>query len=134
MGKRSSYFARILFAGLALGCTMRSEGAVAQPYPNRLIKLVVPYTAGGPSDMVARAIADKLSISLKQPFVIENWPGAGGNIGTDVVAKAAPDGYTLGLVVNTTLTVNPNLYKNAAFRSGQGHQHPFRSLGRAVKF
>ena len=60
MGKRSSYFARILLAGVTLGCTMWSEGAVAQPYPNRLIKLVVPYTAGGPSDMVARTIADKL--------------------------------------------------------------------------
>ena len=103
IGKRSSYFARILFAGVALGCTMWSEGAVAQ-YPNRPIKLVVPYVAGGPRDMVARAIADKLSISLKQPLVIENRPGAGGNIGTDVVAKAAPDGHTLGLVVNTTLT------------------------------
>jgi tripartite-type tricarboxylate transporter receptor subunit TctC len=114
IGKRSSYFARILFAGVALGCTMWSEGAVAQ-YPNRLIKLIVPYVAGGPSDMVARAIADKLSISLKQPLVIENRPGAGGNIGTDVVAKAAPDGHTLGLVVNTTLTVNPSLYKNMPF-------------------
>jgi tripartite-type tricarboxylate transporter receptor subunit TctC len=67
--------------------------------------------------MVARAIADKLSISLKQPLVIENRPGAGGNIGTDVVAKAAADGYTLGLVVNTTLTVNPSLYKNMPFDS-----------------
>ena len=116
-GERSSYFAGILFAGAALGCTMWPEGAVAQPYPNRLIKLVVPYVAGGPSDMVARAIADKLSISLKQPLVIENRPGAGGNIGTDVVAKAAPDGYTLGLVVNTTLTVNPSLYTNLPFDS-----------------
>ena len=86
IGKCSSYFARILFAGLALGCTMRSERVVAQPYPNRPIKLVVPYVAGGPSDMVARAIADKLSISLKQALVIENRPGAGGNIGTDVVS------------------------------------------------
>ena len=115
IGERSSYFAGILFAGVVLGCTMGSERVVAQPYPNRPIKLVVPYVAGGPSDMVARAIADKLSISLKQPFVVENRPGAGGNIGTEVVAKAAPDGYTLGLVVNTTLTVNPSLYKNMPF-------------------
>ena len=75
--------------------------------------------------MVARAIADKLSISLKQPFVIENRAGAGGNIGTDVVAKAAPDGYTLGLAVNTTLTANPNLYKTSAFRFRQGHRTHF---------
>ncbi len=117
IGEGSSYFAAILFAGLALGCTMGSESVVAQPYPIRPIKLVVPYVAGGPSDMVARAITDKLSISLKQPFVVENRPGAGGNIGTEVVAKAAPDGYTLGLVVNTTLTVNPSLYKNMPFDS-----------------
>jgi tripartite-type tricarboxylate transporter receptor subunit TctC len=117
IGKHSSYFAGILFAGVALGCTVWSEGAVAQAYPNRLIKLVVPYVAGGPSDMVARAIADKLSLSLRQPVVIENRPGAGGSIGTEVVAKAAPDGYTLGLVVNTTLTVNPSLYKNLPFDS-----------------
>ncbi len=117
VGERSSYFAGILFAGLALGCTMGSGSVVAQPYPNRPIKLVVPYVAGGPTDMVARAIADKLAISLKQPLVVENRPGAGGNIGTEVVAKAAPDGYTLGLVVNTTLTVNPSLYKNMPFDS-----------------
>lgn len=117
IGERSSYFAGILFAGVALGCTMGSERVAAQPYPNRPIKLVVPYVAGGPSDIVARAIADKLSISLKQPLVIENRPGAGGNIGTEVVAKAAPDGYTLGLAVNTTLTVNPSLYKNMPFDS-----------------
>jgi tripartite-type tricarboxylate transporter receptor subunit TctC len=117
IGERSSYLAGILFAGLALGCTMGSQRVVAQPYPNRPIKLVVPYVAGGPTDMVARAMADKLSISLKQPLVVENRPGAGGNIGTEVVAKAAPDGYTLGLVVNTTLTVNPSLYKNMPFDS-----------------
>ena len=103
---------------------MWSERAVAQ-YPNRPIKLVVPYVAGGPSDMVARAIADKLSISFKQPLVIENRPGAGGNIGTDVVAKAAPDGHTLGLVVNTT---------RICLSMPTGTSHPFRSWGRAVKF
>jgi len=86
-----------------------------QPYPNRALKLVVPYDAGGPGDIIARTLADKLSISLKQPIVIENRPGAGGNIGTDAVAKAAPDGYTLGLVVNNTLTVNPSLYKKLPF-------------------
>ena len=72
-------------------------------------------SAGGPLDIVARAIADKLSISLKQPIVIENRPGAGGNIGTEVVARAAPDGYTLGMVLGTTLTVNPSLYKKLPF-------------------
>jgi tripartite-type tricarboxylate transporter receptor subunit TctC len=104
------------FASLALGCDGWSASAAAQQlYPSRTIKLVVPYDAGGPTDIVARTLADKLSISLRQPFVIENRPGAGGNIGTDVVAKATPDGYTLGLVVSTTLTVNPSLYKKLPF-------------------
>ena len=101
---------------LSFGATLPGIGsAAAQSYPNRLIKLVVPSAAGGPSDIVARAIADKLSISLKQPFVIENRPGAGGNIGTEVVARAAPDGYTLGMVLGTTLTVNPSLFKKLPF-------------------
>ena len=100
----------------ALGAASHSAGAAAeQPYPNRTIKLVVPYVAGGPTDIVARAIADKLSISLKRPIVIENRPGAGGNIGTEAVAKAPPDGHTLGLLVNTTLTVNPSVYKKLPF-------------------
>ena len=92
----------------------------AQSYPNRAIKLVVSSVAGSPLDIVARAIADKLSISLKQTFVIENRPGAGGNVGTDVIAKATPDGYTLGYVLSTTLTVNPSLLQKAALRPGQG--------------
>ena len=92
-----------------------SDAAAEQPYPNRLIKIIVPDVAGGPIDIVARAIADKLSISLKQPIVIENRPGAGGNIGTEAIAKATPDGYTLGVVLGTTLTVNPSLYKKLPF-------------------
>jgi tripartite-type tricarboxylate transporter receptor subunit TctC len=114
--KRSSHLAGMAFAGLALGCGVWTVGVAAeQPYPNRLIKLVVSLDAGGPSDIVARAVADKLSVSLKQPFVIENRPGVGGNIGADVIAKAAPDGHTLGLVLNTTLTVNPSLHKKLPF-------------------
>ena len=114
--KRPVRLAGILFAGAALGCAGWSASAVAeQPYPDRMIRLVVPYVAGGPTDIIARAIADKLSSILKQPFVIENRPGAGGNIGTEVIAKAAPDGYTLGLVVSTTLTANPSLYKKLPF-------------------
>jgi tripartite-type tricarboxylate transporter receptor subunit TctC len=101
-------FASAMLFGLA-------SPAPAQTYPNRLIKLIVPFVAGSPIDIVARLIADKLSVSLKQPFVIENRPGAGGNIGTEVIAKAAPDGYTLGIVLGTTLTVNPSLYKKLPF-------------------
>jgi tripartite-type tricarboxylate transporter receptor subunit TctC len=105
-------------AALCLSFTATLPGigsAAAQSYPNRLIKLVVPFPAGGPLDITARAIADKMSGSLKQPFMIENRPGAGGNIGTELVAKAAPDGYTLGMVLGTTLTVNPSLYSKLPF-------------------
>src|SRR3954454_21940830 len=105
--------AGILVAGVALGWSV--EPIAAQPYPSRLIKLVVPFAAGGPLDITARTIADKLSISLKQPFVIENRPGVGGNLGAEVIARAAPDGYTLGMVLGTTLTVNPSLYKTLPF-------------------
>jgi tripartite-type tricarboxylate transporter receptor subunit TctC len=114
--KRSLHLAGIAFASLTLGCGVWSSGVSAeQAYPNRLIKLVVPFDAGGPTDIIARAIADKLSVSLKQPFVIENRSGVGGNLGAEVIAKSVPDGYTLGLVLNTTLTVNPTLYKKLPF-------------------
>ena len=89
IAKRSSHFTSLFLAIVALGCGPWSAGgAAAQPYPNRLIKLIVPFVAGSPLDIVARAVADKLSVSLKQPFVIENRPGAGGNIGTEVIAKS----------------------------------------------
>src|SRR5262245_19177404 len=106
--KRPSHSSRLLLASVAIGYGIAATGAVVeQPYPNRTIKLVVPYVAGGPTDIVARAIADKLSISLRRPIVTENRPGAGGNIGTEAVVKAPPDGHTLGLLVNTTLTATP---------------------------
>jgi tripartite-type tricarboxylate transporter receptor subunit TctC len=92
-----------------------AEAAAQSPYPNRMIRFVVPATAGGPLDISARAITEKLSINLKQSFVIDNRPGAGGNLGAEALAKAAPDGHTLGMVLGTTLTVNPNLYKKLPF-------------------
>jgi hypothetical protein len=98
----------------SIGTTIGSL-ALADNYPSRPVKVVVPFAAGGPLDVVARAVSDKLSASLKQPFVIENRAGAGGNIGTEVVARAAPDGYTLLMVLATTLTANPSLYKKLPF-------------------
>jgi tripartite-type tricarboxylate transporter receptor subunit TctC len=92
-----------------------SVDAAAQSYPSRPVRVVVPTPAGGPIDIYARTVSEKLSASLKTSFVIENRPGAGGNIGAEVVAKAAPDGHTLGLVLNTVLTVNPSLYKKMPF-------------------
>jgi tripartite-type tricarboxylate transporter receptor subunit TctC len=87
----------------------------AQTYPDHPVKIIVPFPAGGPLDVVARALADRLAAKLKQPFVIENKAGAGGNLGADAVAKAAPDGHTLLLVLSTTLTVNPTLYQKLPF-------------------
>ena len=114
--KRSWYLVGILFAIAAMGSGVWAVGAAAaQPYPNRLIRFVVPSVAGGPVDIYARALTNKMSASLKKPFVIENRPGAGGNIGAEVLAKAAPDGHTLGMVLGTVLTVNPSLYKKLPF-------------------
>ena len=84
--------------------------AQAQPYPAKAIRLVVPQSAGGSTDMVARPLAAQLTQSLGQPVVIENRPGAGSVIGTDLVAKAPPDGYTL-LAVAASVTMSPSLYK-----------------------
>src|SRR5215208_993737 len=100
-------------AGAALfGCV---SAGLAQTYPSNVVKLVVPFPGGWPLDFVARLLAEKLSASLKQPFIIDNRPGAAGNIGTEAVAKAAPDGHTLLLVLDTPLTVNPAVYKKLPF-------------------
>jgi tripartite-type tricarboxylate transporter receptor subunit TctC len=83
--------------------------ALAQAYPNKPIKLIVPFAPGGFTDVVARILGQKLSVSLGQPFVIENKAGAGSTIGTDFVAKAAPDGYTL-VMISTTHVISPAIY------------------------
>lgn len=85
--------------------------AQAQPaWPTRPVKGINPFAAGGPSDVLGRLISDHLTQRLGQPFVMENRPGAAGNIGIDALAKSAPDGYTLAWVVDFNLTVNPALY------------------------
>src|SRR5215510_6292193 len=86
-----------------------ATGASAQSYPTKTVKIIVPYSAGGPADIYARFIGDRLQRALGQPFVIENRPGAGAIIGTDAVAKSAPDGYTL-LMMSNTHTVNESLF------------------------
>jgi len=91
-----------------LGLLMASGLAQAQGYPNRPVKIVVPFAAGGPADNYARFVAQRLSEELKQSFVIDNKPGAGSIIGTDLVAKAPADGYTL-LMMSNTHTVNESL-------------------------
>jgi tripartite-type tricarboxylate transporter receptor subunit TctC len=88
--------------------------AAAQSYPSRPIKFIVPITAGSGTDVLARALADKLSVSLGQPIVVENRPGAGGALGTTFVAKAAPDGYTV-LVTSSALTAAPAIYASLSY-------------------
>jgi tripartite-type tricarboxylate transporter receptor subunit TctC len=89
--------------------------AEATSYPERPVKIVTAGLPGTPFDVVARAIADRLSSSLKQTFVVEARPGAAGNIGAEVLAKAPADGYTLLMALGTTFTVNPSLYRKPPF-------------------
>ena len=86
----------------------------AQAFPARLIKFIVPFAAGGPTDVIARVVAQKLSEAWGQQIVVENVPGAGGNTGVAMVAKAAPDGYTM-LVVSTGFIVNPSMYAKVPY-------------------
>jgi tripartite-type tricarboxylate transporter receptor subunit TctC len=88
----------------------------AQPYPTRLIKLVVPSPAGGPHDVIVRTLAERMSASLGQPVIVENLPGgAGGSVGTKSVTAAAPDGYTLLIAAPNALVVAPAIYKNLGY-------------------
>ena len=100
----------------ALGfALLATTGAWAQDYPSRPVTLIVPYAAGGGNDVMARIVAEKMSRSLGQQIVIENKGGAGGSIATRQVAKAAPDGYTLGLGGTGTHAINPTLYPNVGY-------------------
>jgi tripartite-type tricarboxylate transporter receptor subunit TctC len=99
---------------MALVCTAASWGAMAQAFPSRPVTLVVPFSPGTGIDILARVIGPKLSEKWGQPVVVENKPGASGNIGTDFVAKSAPDGTTLMVTVNT-FTITPSLIKNTPY-------------------
>ena len=96
-------------------CALHVPTALAQGYPNKLVRIVVPQAPGGASDALARIIAQRLSERWKQPVVVENKAGAGGVIGTESVAKSAPDGYTLLLAYDGTHAVNASLYKSLPF-------------------
>jgi tripartite-type tricarboxylate transporter receptor subunit TctC len=112
VARHVAWGAALVIAGLWAGAAARD--AAAQAYPVRPVRLIVPFAAGGPTDVIARVIGQKLSERLGQQFVVENRPGAGGNIAMGLAAKAPPDGYTL-LVASTSLAVNPSLYANAPY-------------------
>ncbi len=97
----TAFFAALLFAGAAW----------AQAYPNRSVKVIVPWPPGQATDIAARVVAERLQAALGQPFVIDNRPGAGGAIGSDAVVKSAPDGYTLLAASSGPLSIMPNLQK-----------------------
>ena len=104
-------------AALCLAASSALVPAWAQSYPSKPIKFVTNFPAGGPADYLARTTGEYLTTQFKQPVVVENKPGAGGNIGADFVAKSPADGYTVLFGIDTTFTVNPYIYKNMAFKA-----------------
>jgi tripartite-type tricarboxylate transporter receptor subunit TctC len=102
-----------IFTSLAVGLSLLLVPLVAkaQDFPNKQIRLIVPFPAGGPNDIIARVVGQRMSEILKQPLVIDNRGGQGGVLGTDMVAKAAPDGYTIGIVSASSLVISPTMDK-----------------------
>src|SRR5262245_43017956 len=101
----------VLAVAAGLGAGARAE----DPYPSKPVRLVLPQPAGGAVDLIARTLGDRLSEALRQPVIVENQPGANGGLAAGQVARAAPDGHTLFMAVDTNLVVNPNLYPNLAY-------------------
>jgi tripartite-type tricarboxylate transporter receptor subunit TctC len=106
---------------LALALVVVPDFSRAQQWPERTVKIIVPFPAGSTPDITARLIAEKLRARFGQPFIVENKPGAGGNIGTEAIAKSAPDGYTIGVSITGPLVNNKLLYKKMGY-------DPFKDL------
>jgi len=94
---------------LATAVALTAGAVAAQDYPTRPVRMIVPFAAGGPTDVIARVVAQKLTEGMGQQVVVDNRAGAGGNIGMGLAAASAPDGYTL-IVVSSSFVVNPGLY------------------------
>jgi len=121
---------RVAILGLSMALTaVASDALHAQSYPRQPIRIVVPYAAGGAVDIIARSIGQPLAESLKQPVIVENRPGASANIGMELVAKAAPDGYTL-LMASNGIATNMALFPNLAF-DGRRDFAPVARIGYA---
>ena len=109
---------RLKFIGFVVAFCALLSGYVdarAQAFPSKPVRLIVPFAPGGTTDVLARIIAQKLSTSMGQSVIVDNRPGANGNIGTDVAAKSPGDGYTLVMSFDGTMAINPNIYKNMPF-------------------
>jgi tripartite-type tricarboxylate transporter receptor subunit TctC len=102
-------------AGLAFLIALAGTAAYAQPWPHKPVRVVVAFTAGGTTDLLARNVGQQLGERLKQPFLIDNKPGAGGNLGTEIVVRAPPDGYTLIVDSVGPIAVNPTLYSKLPY-------------------
>lgn len=102
---------------IAIALVTSSFHAQAQPYPNQPIRLIVPFAAGGPSDVLARAFSQKLGEDLGQPVIIDNKPGAGTNLAAEFVARSKPDGYTIFLMMVGTQAINETLYKKLSYNT-----------------
>ena len=115
-------FKRTMGAALAglLALAGATVGAAAADYPTRPVTLVVGFPPGGPSDVLARIVTKKLGELLRQPFIVDNRPGAGGNVAGGVVAHAAPDGYTLLMGNNSILATNASAVQDNRLRPGKG--------------
>ncbi len=106
------------WAAVAAVAIASAPAAVGQTrYPDKPIRFVVNFPAGGPLDILARTLGEKLHASLGQPVIVENKPGAGGNIGAALVADGVPDGYTVLVTIDTPLTINPGVYKSLPFKT-----------------
>jgi tripartite-type tricarboxylate transporter receptor subunit TctC len=113
---------------VALALALSSPAASQEGWPARPVKLIVPSSPGGGTDLYARLLGQALSEALKQQFVVDNRPGASGNIGAEAAARSAPDGYTFLVSANPALTVNPSLYKNLPYNA----ERDFAPVSRAV--
>src|SRR5688572_17820223 len=106
----------LVLTALCVALTLFSgQARTQQPYPSKPIRLIVTTAAGGAADAVARALAERLSESMRQSVIVENRPGANGALAADQVARSAPDGYTLLILVDSTLTINPHLYRELPY-------------------
>lgn len=118
---------RRMAIGMALVCGAPALYAQTPSYPDKAIRMVVPFAPGGPADALARLVGEALGKDLKQPVVVENKAGAAGNIGVSHLSKAAADGYTLGVVPNGNLVVNPSLYPSLSYKVSE--LQPIAMLG-----
>src|SRR5688572_17114059 len=106
---------RIPNAATAMLCVMLSTGAAAQSWPQRTVRFIVPFAAGGATDVSARVLGERLSETWKQSVIVENRVGAGGTIGAAEAARAAPDGYTLFFPSGSVMTANQHIYSNMKY-------------------